>query len=143
MERLIDFYETGFYSLAHLPTRAAWRNRLTEQLAFRTLFLVEDERGRVASAALSSAEGGGAAMLGGVATVAEYRGRGLSVLCVGALCEYLARKGLTTVALFYLKDNAPAGRVYDKLGFLQAGEWLLAPLGLGASLVPLLQPQQF
>ena len=62
---------------------------------------------------------------------------------VGALSEYLARKGLTTVALFYLKDNAPAGRVYDKLGFHEAGEWLLAPLGLGASFVPLLKPQQF
>ena len=82
-------------------------------------------------------------MLGGVATLAEYRGRGLSALCVGALCEYLARKGLGTVSLFYLKDNAAAGRVYDKLGFHQAGEWLLAPLGLGGSLVTLLKPQQF
>ena len=138
MERLVDFYETGFYTLAHLPTRAAWRNRLTEQLAFRTLFLVEDEQGRVASAALSSAEGGGAAMLGGVATLAEYRGRGLSALCVGALCEHLARKGLRTVSLFYLKDNAPAGRVYDKLGFTYNGDWLLVPLGMGVSFGPLL-----
>src|SRR5436190_8575461 len=48
MERLIDFYEVGFYSLAHLPTRAAWRNRLTEQLALRTLFLIEDMTGAVA-----------------------------------------------------------------------------------------------
>jgi len=140
MERLVDFYETGFYTLAHLPTRAAWRNRLTEQLAFRTLFLVEDGGGRVVSAGLSGAEGGGAAMLGGVATLGEYRGRGLSALCVGALCAYLASKGFRTVSLFYLKDNAPAGRVYDKLGFEQAGEWLLVPLGLGASFVPLLTP---
>src|SRR4051812_33925186 len=36
MERLIDFYQRGFYSLARLPSRAAWRNRLSEQLAFRT-----------------------------------------------------------------------------------------------------------
>jgi RimJ/RimL family protein N-acetyltransferase len=131
MERLIDFYLHGFYSLARLPSRAAWRNRLTEQLAFRTLYFVEDERGAVASAALSSAEGGGAAMLGGVATLEEYRGRGLSALCVGALCDHLFRSGTAAVSLFYLRDNHAAARVYGKLGFRPAGEWLLAPVGAG------------
>lgn len=138
MERLIDFYEIGFYSLAYLPTRAAWRSRLTEQLAFRTLFLMEDMSGKVASAALSSAEGGDAAMLGGVATLDQYRSRGLSALCVAALCEHLSQKGCQSISLFYLKDNLAAGRVYDKLGFQEAGEWLLVPLGLGASFKPLL-----
>src|SRR5206468_9533121 len=128
----------GFYSLAHLPTRVAWRNRLTEQLALRTLFLIEDMTGAVASAALSSAEGGGAAMLGGVATLDRYRSRGLSALCVAALCEHLAQKGCESVSLFYLKDNTAAGRVYNKLGFRDAGEWLLVPLGLGAAFRPLL-----
>jgi GNAT superfamily N-acetyltransferase len=136
MERLIDFYEVGFYSLAHLPTRAAWRNRLSEQLAFRTLFLIEDGQGGVASAALSSAEGGNGAMLGGVATLDKYRGKGLSALCVGALCAYLFGSGLESISLFYLQHNDPAGRVYDKLGFTTAGEWLLVPLGLGVSFSP-------
>ncbi|MFL5733525.1 MAG: GNAT family N-acetyltransferase [Chloroflexia bacterium] len=141
IERLIDFYEVGFYSLAHLPTRAAWRNRMTEQISLRTLFLVQDMQGKVASAALSSAEGGGVAMLGGVATLDQYRGRGLSALCVAALCQHLARKGFPTICLFYLKDNTSAARVYDKLGFAAAGEWLLVPLGLGASFMPLLRTQ--
>lgn len=136
-ERLIDFYELGFYSLARLPSRAAWRNRLSEQFAHRTLYLIEDMQGRVASAALSSAEGGGAAMLGGVATRAEYRGRGLSARCVGALCSHLFRNGTLTVSLFYLEDNRAAGRVYEKLGFRDTGHWLLAPLGLGAAFAPL------
>jgi RimJ/RimL family protein N-acetyltransferase len=129
MERLIDFYELGFYSLARLPSRAAWRNRLTEQLALRTLYLVEDRRGRIASAALSSAESCGAAMLGGVATLPEYVGRGLSTLCVGALCAHLFNKGLASISLFYLQENHAAGRVYTKLGFQDAGEWLLTALG--------------
>lgn len=137
MERLIDFYEIGFYSLARLPSRSAWRNRLNEQLAFRTLYVIEDSQGRVASSALSSAEAGGVAMLGGVATRADYRGKGLSALCVGALCEHLFRNGCETVALFYLEDNRPAGRVYQKLGFIDAGHWLLAPLGIAASFAPL------
>ena len=55
MERLIDFYAVGFYSLAHLPSRAAWHNVLSEQLAYRILFLFEDVDGRVIPAALSSA----------------------------------------------------------------------------------------
>ena len=77
-------------------------------------------------------------MLGGVATLECYRGIGLSALCVGALCDYLFKKGLKSVSLFYPKNNIPAGRVYDKLGFRYDGEWLLAPLGLGASFGPLL-----
>ncbi|MEP6776461.1 MAG: GNAT family N-acetyltransferase [Chloroflexota bacterium] len=131
MEWLIDFYLHGFYSLARLPTREAWRDRLSDQLAFRTLFIIEDTEGRVASAALSSAEGGGAAMLGGVATSDEYRGLGLSTLCVGALCEELFAQGIQSVGLFYLKDNVPAARVYARIGFKPAGEWLLVPMGLG------------
>jgi RimJ/RimL family protein N-acetyltransferase len=129
IERLIDFYQVGFYSLARLPSRAAWRNRLVEQIAFRTLFLIEDTQGKVASCALSSGEGSGAAMLGGVATLPEYIGRGLSTRCVGALCAHLFSKGLTSISLFYLQDNDAAGRVYDKLGFRDSGEWLLAALG--------------
>lgn len=137
IERLIDFYITGFYSLAHLPSRAAWRARLDEQIAFRTMYLVEDAGGRVISAAQSSAEGGGAAMLGGVATRSEYRGRGLSTRCVGVLCEHLFAHGCVTISLFYLEGNEPAARVYTRLGFKDAGRWLLVPLGLGASFAPL------
>jgi RimJ/RimL family protein N-acetyltransferase len=131
MERLVDFYLHGFYSLARLPNRTAWRNRLTEQLAFRTLYLIEDAAGAVASAAQSSAEGGGAAMLGGVATLDEYRSRGLSALCVSALCDHLFQSDAQAISLFYLQDNHAAARVYDKLGFRPAGEWLLAPVGAG------------
>ena len=138
MERLIDFYEIGFYSLANLPSRSAWHNRLSEQLAFRTLFVVENAQGEVVSAALSSAEAGDAAMLGGVATRELYRGKGLSALCVGGLCSYLFDKGFVSVSLFYLENNAAAGRVYDKLGFSYGGKWLLTPLGLSAAFGPLL-----
>ncbi len=142
IERLIDFYSVGFYSLARLPSRAAWLSRLTEQIALRTLFMVEDD-GKVVSAALSSAEAGGVngpsvAMLGGVATLHSYRVRGLSTLCVGGLCAHLFEKGIKQIGLFYLKDNISAGRVYDKLGFKPGGEWLLAPVGLGVSFAPLM-----
>ena len=70
-------------------------------------------------------------MLGGVATLDNYRRLGLSTWCVGALCEDLFGAGMNEIALFYLKDNTPARQVYDKLGFRSAGEWLLVPMGLG------------
>ena len=87
---------------------------------------------------LSSAEGSGAAMLGGVATLPIYRGKGLSVLCVGALCEHLFNLGMSTISLFYLENNDPAGRVYDKLGFTYLSQWLLVPV-IGVAFNPLMQ----
>jgi len=127
MEPLIDFYIRGFYSLAQLPTRAAWRTRLQEQLESRTLFLIEHD-GIVVSAAQSSAEAGDVAMIGGVATVPAYRNRGFSARCVAALCSALFAGGVREIGLFYLPANLPAARVYRKLGFRPAGEWWLQRL---------------
>jgi RimJ/RimL family protein N-acetyltransferase len=127
MEPLIDFYIRGFYSLARLPTRAAWRARLTEQITHRTLYLIEQD-GIVVSAAMSSAETPQAAMIGGVATVKDYRNHGLSARCVHGLCADLFARGIEQIGLFYLPANKPAARVYAKLGFQGAGEWWLQRL---------------
>jgi predicted GNAT family acetyltransferase len=127
MEPLIDFYIRGFYSLARLPTRNAWRARLSEQITHRTLYLIEQD-GIVVSAAMSSAETPRAAMIGGVATVKDYRNRGLSARCVHGLCADLFARGIEQIGLFYLPANKPAARVYAKLGFQPAGEWWLQRL---------------
>ena len=127
MEPLIDFYRHGFYSLAYLPTRAAWRDRLTEQLTHRTMFVIEQD-GRVVAAAQSSAQTPDLAMLGGVATLPEYRNRGLSRACVSALCAHLFAAGGQAIGLFYMRDNWPAAHVYAHLGFRAAGEWWLTRL---------------
>ncbi len=67
-------------------------------------------------------------MIGGVATVPAYRNRGLSAHCVHALCTALFAAGVEEIGLFYLPANAPAARVYAKLGFQPAGEWWLQRL---------------
>ncbi len=126
---LIDFYIGGFYSLAYLPTRAAWATRLTEQLAHRTLYCITDPAGRVVSAALSSAETPSAALIGGVATLDSHRGQGLSTRCVAALCAALFAAGCSEIGLFYLSANASAAHVYAKLGFAPAGAWWLERVG--------------
>jgi RimJ/RimL family protein N-acetyltransferase len=127
MERLIDFYSHGFYSLTYLPTRAAWQTRLSEQLAQRTLFVVEQD-GRVVAAAQSSAETPDSAMIGGVATLPAYRNRGLSGICVSALCAHLFTGGRRCIGLFYMPGNTAAAHVYARLGFQPAGEWWLTRL---------------
>jgi GNAT superfamily N-acetyltransferase len=127
MDPLIDFYMRGFYSLAHYPTRAAWRARLTSQITYRSLYLIEQD-GMVVSAAQSSAETSAVAMIGGVATVAAYRNRGLSAICVHALCTALFAAGVREIGLFYMPANAPAARVYQKLGFRGDDEWWLQRL---------------
>lgn len=124
LEILIDFYIRGFYSLARLPTRAAWRARLSEQLMRRRLYLIE-EGGVVLSAAQSSAETPEAAMIGGVATLPTRRNRGLSTRCVHALCAGLFADGIREIGLFYLPANAAAAAVYRRLGFQRDGEWWL------------------
>ena len=129
LEVLIDFYIGGFYSLAYLPTRAAWATRLSEQLTHRTLYCITDPAGRVVSAALSSAETPSTALIGGVATLEAYRGQGLSTRCVAALCTALFATGRTGIGLFYLPANAPAAHVYAKLGFASAGAWWLERVG--------------
>jgi ribosomal protein S18 acetylase RimI-like enzyme len=127
MEALIDFYRPGFYSLAYLPTRAAWRDRLTEQLTHRTIFVIE-QGGRILAAAQSSAQTPDLAMIGGVATLPDYRNRGLSRACTGALCTHLFAAGCGAIGLFYMRDNWPAAHVYAHLGFRPAGEWWLTRL---------------
>lgn len=124
MERLIDFYSHGFYSLTYLPTRPAWEARLREQLAHRSLFVVE-HAGRVVAAAQSSAETPDSAMIGGVATLPAYRNQGLSRICVSALCTHLFAGGRRRIGLFYMPGNTAAARVYAHLGFQPAGEWWL------------------
>ncbi len=79
--------------------------------------------GRVVSCASSAAESSWTALLIGVATAHEYRGRGYATACVAALCRELLKEG-KTVCLFY--DNPAAARIYKRLGFRDIGPWCMA-----------------
>ena len=127
LEALIEFYRHGFYSLAQLPTRAAWRARLSEQLMARTTYISEAE-GQIVAAAQSSAETPDCAMIGGVATLPAYRKQGRSQACVGALCAHLFAAGCQQIGLFYMPGNEAAAHVYARLGFQIVGEWWLTRL---------------
>jgi predicted GNAT family acetyltransferase len=78
------------------------------------------------AAALTNAETDSLAMIGGVYTPPEWRGRGLSQAVCAALCADLLAAALTPV--LYWKTPS-AGAVYRKLGFQTIGVWRAVRLG--------------
>ncbi len=83
---------------------------------------VAQVRGRLVAAASTSAETYNSAMIGGVWTLPAERDHGYSTAVVAALCAELLAEGRCPY-LFYLEDNAPAARVYQKIGFQDIGHW--------------------
>lgn len=83
--------------------------------------------GKIVSAALTHCESSDAGLIGGVYTPAIHRGKGYGYLCVHALLAALKAEGKTPV-LFYEKNNEPARKLYQKLGFRPYGEWILIEL---------------
>jgi predicted GNAT family acetyltransferase len=76
--------------------------------------------GQIVCHASTTAETEQSGVIGGVFTLAAWRGRGLASGVVSAACSSLLTRGKTP-ALFF--DNPEAGRLYYKLGFTQTGAW--------------------
>ena len=68
------------------------------------------------------------AQLGGVYTDPDYRGKGYSTSCIGALCGCLLET-VEVVVLWVEKDNRYAQKVYRKVGFVPVGDFLMAVVG--------------
>lgn len=76
------------------------------------------EDGVPVSAAMTTAEWSGGALIGGVATAPEYRRRGLAGRCVGALTAALQQEERQ---VYICPKNEGAQRVYTALGFTVCG----------------------
>jgi predicted GNAT family acetyltransferase len=83
---------------------------------------VAEVSGRLVAGASTSAESYNTAMIGGVWTLPGERDHGYSTAVVAALCAELLAEGRCPY-LFYLENNAPAARVYKKIGFQNIGHW--------------------
>ncbi|MGL4818447.1 MAG: GNAT family N-acetyltransferase [Bacilli bacterium] len=86
----------------------------------RVYFVEED--GTVVSVVQTAAENSMSAMIIGVATHAQARGRGLMSAALTQLCQDVLSDG-KSLCLFY--DNEAAGCVYHRLGFQQLGMWTM------------------
>lgn len=62
-------------------------------------------------------------MITGVATLKEYRGRRLATETVVRLCREAFGDGKKFLCLFY--DNPAAGRIYNRIGFKEMGQYAM------------------
>lgn len=113
----------GFEELDEEQVRRTMANRVH---SMRTYVAVADRS--LVAACSTSAETPHAAMIGGVWTSPAVRNRGYSTAVVAALSRELMEEGRRPY-LFYLMDNAPAARVYGKVGFQVVGRWSVAYFG--------------
>ncbi|MBN2794236.1 MAG: GNAT family N-acetyltransferase [Clostridia bacterium] len=89
---------------------------IQERIAEKTgrIYYIEDEKHKMVSVSQTSAENKHAAMVVGVATLPESRGRGYMSSCLSQLCLDLLNEN-KRLCLFY--DNPEAGSVYHRMGF--------------------------
>jgi len=127
VDRLASFYfgTAGFEHLSYMEVRHSMMGRVRH---LRTYLADKDHH--LVSAASTSAESDVAAMIGGVWTAPDARNHGYSTVVVARLADELLKTG-RTVYLFYLEDNAPAARVYEKIGFRVIGKWSVIYLAEG------------
>ena len=99
-------------------------DRIADKIKTKTgrVYYVENEMGEMISLSQTSAENSKSAMITGVATLPEYRGKGIMSACLSKLCGDLLEEG-KTLCLFY--DNPKAGSVYHKLGFKSIDNWIM------------------
>lgn len=81
------------------------------------------EGNKLVCSATSTAECEGLAMVVGVGTLEEYRGKGYASKVISKLSNDLLDEGKTP-CLFY--NNPAAGRIYKALGYEDIGEWTMA-----------------
>jgi hypothetical protein len=111
----------------NLMERDTLRRLLAYQISEGAAAVVESG-GRIVSKAESTVARPYSALVGGVYTLPEMRGRGFSTSCLSALCgELLGRVG--SVGLNVFRDNHPARAVYRKVGFQDAEAWLTVEMG--------------
>jgi predicted GNAT family acetyltransferase len=119
IEALAQLYTgaAGFEGMTREQIRGVMHGRVR---SLRT-YVVEMD-GRLVAAASTNAETHAAAMVGGVWTAPAWRGRGFSTAVTAAISDSLLASQRVPY-LFYLIDNAPAARVYAKVGYRPIGHW--------------------
>lgn len=125
-EALHSLYMSGeFATRARLSSVRAFRERLTNEPEFGLWV-----GGRLASVARAMFGDETFGMVGGVFTDPSHRGKGYGGMVTFAATEHLLQKSRLSM-LYVRKDNLPAIRVYQKLGYVKREEWAYFDFGTG------------
>jgi len=100
-----------------------WRSRVEQEFK-RGFFYGAYENGLLASIAACSEYIEDLAIIRGVFTIPSLRNRGLATSATSALVRDLLNLGMEVI-LWVARDNLPARRVYDKIGFQDTNYRLL------------------
>jgi len=99
--------------------------RMAEMRMERAGIAVAEAGGEIVSKAESMVRTSRAALIGGVYTVPEHRGKGLSFACMSLLCKEILGS-IGKACLNVAKENAPAQRVYRGIGFERFCDYRMA-----------------
>jgi hypothetical protein len=102
------------------PKAYAYRSRIADLIASRRALVRTDRRGHVVFKAEIAAVSRHTAQVQGVWVRPDKRGRGIATAAMAAVVDYALRLA-PTVSLYVNDFNAPARRVYDRLGMQPAG----------------------
>jgi len=78
--------------------------------------------GAMTAVARTTAENSHSAMIVGVATHPDFRGRGFATAVMAHLTRFLVASGRTACLCY---DNPEAGRIYHRMGFAPVGRYLM------------------
>lgn len=93
------------------------RSRISTGQTRHLMALVDDQPVCQANTTLETKD---SAVIGGVVTLPEYRGRGVASAVVSQLCYDLCAEGKTPHLFF---ENEKAGALYRRIGFIESGRY--------------------
>lgn len=105
-----------------------WRRRLADPSVATRVWIAESGEGLIGFAAAgpqrspSLADQGFDGEIEAVYVLADWQGRGVGGALMHAMAAHLIARGFCAVALWVLDSNAPARRVYERLGGVLCGE---------------------
>jgi predicted GNAT family acetyltransferase len=112
IDRIIELYKEVFNGFA---TKKSMIRKLEEGTG-RGCYIKQDDI--IVCAAQTSYENDNSAIIIGVATHPQYRRKGYASKCLSKLCRELVKEGKD---LYLQYDNIEAGKIYNKLGFVDIG----------------------
>ncbi len=125
---------TALYARADRMYRS--RTQLAGKIGHERIYVVEEPKTahtpqRIVSCAMVNVTGAESALIGGVFTLPEARGKGYAMACTYALSQDLQSANLLPCLFF---ENPVAGRIYTHIGYEVVDTWEL--LFLSAKPVP-------